>query len=190
MRRPRRSFSLRFGLFFKGRPTRGEPGIDVGWVALGRPDRGLLDGPVQAPEETIDVGWVIAHPKRALEHDRDPWRGPNRAVKSKGLGTLGEESGNLGTLRGAEARGWARGNAPTQGLAASFPRPLQPLADRPLGHPQCRRDRALLPALLGQVPCSEATPFAPIGGRFGRRCRHRRPTSTSQATFTKSWWDQ
>src|SRR5581483_12656 len=144
----------------------------------------LLDAQAPAAHEAIDVRRVIADAKLPLDQDRDPRRGPDVAAEPVSFGALGQETGELGALLLGEAMGRTRGDAAAQGFGASFPRPLQPLADRSLGHPQRRGDGALLPALLGQLPRPEAAPFAQIDRWLARRCRHIRPACTFQATFT------
>lgn len=132
----------------------------------------------------IDVGGMIVDTKHALDHDADPPRGPDVAAKPVGFGARGEKRGELGPLLGSEAMRWTRSDAAAQGFFASLPRPLQPLADRSLRHPQRRGDGALLPARLRQLPRPKAPPLAQIAGWFLDRCRHTRPAGTFQATFT------
>lgn len=160
-----------------------EPGLDLGLVALGRPDLGLLDAQAEGPQETIDVRGMIAYAEGALDHDHHPRRGPDVAPEAIGFGTFRQEGGQVGALLGRQAMGGTRGDPAAQGLFASLPRPLQPLADRSLGDPQRRGDVALLPPVVGQLPRPEAPPLAQID-RWLAGCCHIQPTGTFQATFT------
>jgi hypothetical protein len=160
-----------------------EPGLDLGWVALRRPDLRLLDAQAEGPQEAIDVRGVITDPEGPLDQRGDPRGGPDVATEAVGFGAFRQECGELAALLGRQAMGRTRGDAAAQGLFASFPRPFQPLADRSLGDPQRRGDVPLLPALLGQFPRPEAAPLAQIDCWLAR-CSHTRLACTFQANFT------
>jgi len=136
------------------------------------------------------VRWVIAHAKLSLDHGGDPRGGPDVASEAVRFGPLGQEVMDLGTLLRGEAMGRTRGDPAAQGFSASLWRLLQPVADRPLRHAQRRRDGALLPAPLGQLPRSKAAPFAQIAGWYAGRCWHTRSACSSQATFISLCWNQ
>ena len=68
----------------------------------------------------------------------------------------------MGELRGGQLGGRPWRRMATERLHAAFTGAPHPLADRPFGDAQGRRDVLLLPALLFQFPRSSSSAFEPI----------------------------
>src|SRR5258708_6964075 len=78
------------------------------------------------------------------------------------LRSMGEQGRHLGALLGAQLGLRSRRGMAPQRLDARLPCPLQPLADRACGHPECGGDLLLFPALLLQLPGASPPSLAPV----------------------------
>ncbi len=72
-------------LFFESGRALAEPGLDLGLVALRRPDLWLLNTLTEGGQEAIDVRRVIADPAGALDRRGDPRRAPDIATEAEGV---------------------------------------------------------------------------------------------------------
>jgi hypothetical protein len=82
-----------------------EPGLDLGLVALRRPDLRLLDAQAEGPQEAIDVRGVITDPEGPLDQRGDPRGAPDVAPEAVGFGAFRQECGELAALLGRQAGG-------------------------------------------------------------------------------------
>lgn len=110
------------------------------------------------------MSWVITHAKFLLDHRRHPRRRPHLATKAQGFGAAGQQPRNLGALLGAQLGLGARWRLAQKSGNALLPSALQPLADRAWRDAQRSGNGGLFPALLVQLPSSQAARLAPVVG--------------------------
>ncbi len=123
---------------------------------------------------------VVGDPELAFDDLSDASAGPDIASKAECRGSAGKQGRKLSELVRREAGGSARREAGAQGLHTSVAGALKPLADGALGDPERHGNLVLLPALLVELPSTEATAFAPILGRSS--CLHEQNGSMIAAT--------
>ena len=112
------------------------------------------------------MGGVITDRKLVVNQLGNPTARPHVTTKAEGFGPFQQQGGQLRLLLKREQ--WRR---PGSGLVPQGLRPVQssalePLADRALGDAEGLGDVLLGPALLVQLPGSQAAAFAPTDGRI------------------------
>jgi hypothetical protein len=107
---------------------------------------------------------MVAHAKDIVDHVRYPRPGPNIPAKTEGLGTLGQDRGDLCPLLGAQPWLTTGGRVSAQCLDTLLSCQLKPLAHCPGCHAECRSDIALPPALFSEFPSPKPAPFLPVAG--------------------------
>jgi hypothetical protein len=88
--------------------------------------------------------------------------GPDIASKPKGLGSTRQQLGQLRQLFRRQSRRRTRRWSMAQGGHNSRSATTRPSADGAFGHSQRCRNRALLPAILLEIPGAQPPQFAPI----------------------------
>ncbi len=109
--------------------------------------------------------WMIPDTKLLLDQHRHPSRGPDLAAKPVVLGSFGQQVGQLGTLLLSQFRLWTGRWLVAQRIRTIFLGSAHPLTHRAFGHPEGLRDVFLSPALLIQLPGTQAAAFAPVFGK-------------------------
>ncbi len=133
-----------------------------GFIALGGATDRLLVTPTTGFEQSSYIIGMIPHPELAFYHESDALTGPHIATKAETLCAACEQGGYLGALHPGKATRCAAGGAFLEGLCAFFSPALDPLADGSWGDIEFIGDVLLLPALLVELPGTQAAAFAPI----------------------------
>ncbi len=111
------------------------------------------------------MGWMIPDAKLLLDQHRYPSRGPHFAAKPIVLGSFGQQVGHLGTLFLSQFRLGTGRWLVAQRTRTIFLGSAHPLTHRTFGHAEGLRDVFLFPALLIQLPGTQAAAFAPVFGK-------------------------
>jgi hypothetical protein len=145
----------------------------------------LLRTPASLPKQIAHVIEAVLHPELAANQLGDPANGPHIASEAKGLSPTRQELGQLSQLlwRQSRRRAWLR--SVQQRRHTSRTAATDPSAHGAFGHPQRRRNLALRPAFLLQIPGAQPPPFAPVLA-YPTSLGHDRTGCTSWATFKGS----
>lgn len=115
---------------------------------------------------------MVRDAELAVDHLGHPRLGPQVPAEAEGLGTPRQKVGEPRALLWAQARRGTGGFPVAQGLWASFPGPLPPLAHRSLGYPKRFGDLLLLPPHLGEFKGAKTAALAPVGRWTQQRFFH------------------
>src|SRR5215831_63275 len=105
---------------------------------------------------------VVLHAKLTANQLRDAARGPHIASKAKGLSPTCQQIRQLSQLLWRQSRRRTRRRVVPQSYRTSRTAATDPLADGAFGDSQRRRNLALPPTFLLEVPGAQPPPFAPI----------------------------
>jgi hypothetical protein len=86
---------------------------------------------------------------------------PQRPPEAVGFGALLQQGRQAGELRSGQPTAGPRGWPMAEGFRTALAATLHPLADRAVADTQGRRDLALRPPLLFEVPGLQASSFLP-----------------------------
>ncbi len=120
--------------------------------------------------------WMIVDSKLLFDQPSDPRGSPDLSTKAVMLGSFRQQERQLRPVFSRQFRLSAMWNNTTQGVSALSLCFLDPLTYSSFGHPKCFGDVFLFPALLIQLPGTQAASFAPIFGKEGK--------------FAHTFWDR
>ncbi len=116
----------------------------------------------QTLEQAMDVRRMVAHLKCTLDKLNNTLVGPSVAAQSILLGATSQHCSELPQLRLTQSRWRTAADASTQRCDPTFAGTFQPLADCAGRHIESRRNIALLPAHLAQLPGPQPAPLLPV----------------------------
>lgn len=111
---------------------------------------------------------MIGDAKGSTKHLGHAGPSPEGAAEAPGFRAAVQQRRNLGTLGGRQARGRAGRGATAYCVNPSFLGAAEPLAHRPLGYPQGRRNRLLGPPVVPEFPGAKPPSFAPVSAVLSR----------------------
>ena len=132
---------------------------------------------------------MVADPELPPNDRRHSLGGPDLPPKAEVLRAPRQQGRELVPLLVRQLRRRPRRHPPLQRLDPALTNASHPLADRSGGHPECRGDCPLTPALLLQLPGAQPPAFAPLTRRPSFRL-HTSERRTGRANFSFLHGDQ
>jgi hypothetical protein len=132
------------------------------FVALTGATGRLLRTPSERLAQATHMAWVRGDAKLRAHNGRNPATCPPRPPEAVGFGAPLQSGRQAGELRigqpTAGPRGWAR----AEGFRTTLAPTRHPVANGAFADPQGRRDLALRPTPLFEVPGLQASSFLPV----------------------------
>jgi hypothetical protein len=105
---------------------------------------------------------MIGDAKLRSNNGRNSATGPQLPPEAVGFGAMLQQGRQAGELRRGQPAAGPRGWSVAEGFRAPLSAALHPLADRSFADSQGRRDLALRPTLLLEVPGLQTSSFLPV----------------------------